>query len=108
VVAREARESVLDVGRVADLAHLAVAQEVDTERCLLRDHVGDRRCDCRVEHGSVVGLAVLLLIDQCDQVGAAGQAADVRSEDSIDVVRHPFALRRAEGCAAGPIVSQAI
>ena len=52
-VALEAREPVLDVGGVADLAHLAVGRDRDARGALLRQHVADRALDGVGEAGLV-------------------------------------------------------
>ena len=92
MVARESGEPVLDVGGVADLARLAVADDVDARGDLLGDGVGDAGRDGGVESGAVVRLAAVFLVEQLDDLGAARQAADVGREDPLGAEFH--CLRR--------------
>ena len=83
----EAAEPVTDVGCVADLAHLAVAHEVDA--CL--DLVAHALLDCFAD-GAVVGvpvdgLALVLGEDLVDDRLRSRQAADVRGQNAA-VRRH--------------------
>ena len=59
---------VLDVGGVADLARLAVADDVDAGGDLLRDGVGDAGRDGGIEGRRVVRLAVVFFVEQLDDL----------------------------------------
>ena len=65
------------VGRVADLAHLAVADEVDPGIDLVRDSVGDRRAHDALELGVVDRAAVVLSEHDVDDLLGPREAADV-------------------------------
>ena len=57
----ESREPVLYIRRVADLAHLAVAYDVDADLDLSAHDVVDGRADRIVENRGVVAFALLFL-----------------------------------------------
>ena len=62
MVPREAGKPVFDISGVADLARLAVADDVDACGDLLRDGRGDAGCDGGIEGGRVVRLAVFFFV----------------------------------------------
>ena len=85
-VALEAGDAVLDVGGVADLAHLAVADQVHAGLHLPRHHVVDRMR----EDGLRIRLRFALLPAE-DEVGdrlGTRQAAHVRGEDAVGAGVH--------------------
>ena len=88
-VAIEAGQPVLDVGRVADLAHLAVADDVDADLDLLaddfRDRVGDHLLGVR-RHRSAVLMGEQHVGDRL----RARQAADVGREYAVDAAQHEW------------------
>ena len=87
-VGLEAAEAVLDVAEEADLAHLAVRDDVDAVLDLLTHPIGDRLGDLAVEQLGVVGPAVLPLLQRVEQLVGTGQAADVGGEDAIGAALH--------------------
>ena len=58
-VRRDAGDAMADVGGVGRLAHLAVADDVDAGRDLLRDDLVDRLGDCGLERAGVDRVALL-------------------------------------------------
>jgi len=78
----EATQAVADERRVADLAHLAVGDDVDAGVDLMLDAVLDRRPDDALVLVTVDHLAAILGEDLVDDVLRARQAADVRGEDA--------------------------
>ena len=90
ILAAEAGEAILDVGRVADLAGLAVADDIDADGNLMRDDVGDRLVDLAVEFGMVVRLVLVLLHQQIDQRLRPRQAADMGRQDAVRAEFHGF------------------
>ena len=82
-----------DVGGVPDLAHLAVADEIDTRLHLVADPVGDRSLDDAIVGISVDLLASVLGQDEVHDVLRPRQAADVGGEDPPRFNRH-----RGSGC----------
>ena len=96
-IAIEAREPVLDIGGVADLAHLAVADDVHADFDLLADDVDDRIGDHAI--GVWRNGAVALAGEQ--HVGdslRARQAADMRGEYPVGASKHVVALRSSGTC----------
>ncbi len=83
----EAAEPVTDVGRVADLAHLAVTHEVDACVDLVAHALLDRFPDGALVGLTVDGLALVLGEDLVDDRLRSRQAADVRRQDAA-VRRH--------------------
>ena len=88
----KARDSILDVGCVADLAHLAVANDVYAELNLPGDDVVDRITDdlCRVADC----LAFFLREDGIGYGLRARQATDMRCKDSIFTDNHVYSCER--------------
>ena len=86
--AAEAGEAVLDVGGVADLAGLAVADDVDADGDLVGDDLGDRPGDLAIEFGMIVRLLLVLLHQQIDQRLRPRQAADVGRQDAVRAELH--------------------
>ena len=95
MVPRESRESVLDVRRVADLARLAVADDVDAGRDLLRTASSTPAAIGGVERRAVVRLAAVFLVKQLHDLAAARQAANVRRQDPLGAESHCFFASRA-------------
>jgi hypothetical protein len=87
-LAAETAQAILDVGRVARLAQLAVVDDVDTRRDLLADDVGHRRLDARVQRRAVDGHALFLGEHHLDEVGRPRQAARVGGEESFGAALH--------------------
>ena len=87
-LAAEAGEPLLDVGGIADLAGLAVADDIDADRDLVGDDVGHRLGRLAVEFRMIVRLVVILLHQQIDQRLRPRQAADVRRQDAIGAEFH--------------------
>ncbi len=77
VVELEAGQTVAHVCRIADLAHLAVADEVDPGVDLVRDSVGDRRAHDTLELGVVDRAAVVLSEHDVDNLLGPREAADM-------------------------------
>ena len=89
-LAAEAVEPILDVGRVADLAGLAVADDVEPDIGLALDNIRNRAPHHAIELGLVIGFAAVLAEQQRDRVVRPRQAADVGGENSIGTVFHDF------------------
>ena len=100
-IAPEAREALRDVGRVADLAHLSVADDVDADRHLPAHHLGHRVADHRRIGASIHGLAALAREQHFGYGLAARQAADVRGQDPVGAQAHGSAC--ALGAAAAGV-----
>jgi len=81
-IAAEARKAVGNVGRVADLAGLAVADDVDAGLDLAADDVGDGAGDHRRRRARVADLAPLAPEQHVGHRLGARQAADVGREDA--------------------------
>ncbi len=114
MVPGESRQTVLDVRGVADLARLAVADDVDVGGDLLGHGVGDAGRDCGIEGCTVVRLVAVFLVEQPDELAAARQAADVGRQDPLCAESHyfrrrapPEARRRGPHCVLGPIKNPA-
>ena len=84
----EPAEAVLHVAEEADLAHLAVGDDVDARLDLVAHPIGHRLGDLAVEQLGVVGPAVLPLLQRVEQLVRPGQAADVGGEDAIGAALH--------------------
>jgi hypothetical protein len=56
----KACQPVADVSGIADLAHLAVADDVDSNIGLLPNHIGDGGLHHIVKHAGLVGFASIL------------------------------------------------
>lgn len=97
VVPAEAREPVLDVRGVADLAGLAIAHYIDAGRNLPLHLSVDGFPHGAIEICAVVGLASLLAQEHLDHGRAAGEAAHVRREDALRAELHAEALYRPAG-----------
>src|SRR5437763_14425155 len=76
-------EPVADVEGIGDLALLAVADAVDADVDLLGDRLPHRRREARLECRPVERLAALARLQEGEQIGRAGQAADMRRQDPI-------------------------
>src|SRR4051812_16380982 len=78
-----------DVRRIADLAGLAVADDVDADFRLLRDDIVDARLHRRIECRLVVRLTTVLGEEKIDDFLRPRQAAHVRRENPICARFHP-------------------
>ncbi len=87
-VAVEPGQAARDVGSVADLAHLAVADQVDANLHLPAHHVGHGRGNDGVVASAVTRFFALAREQHLRHGPAAREAADVRREDSVAAVRH--------------------
>ncbi len=92
--AAEPGQPVLDVGRVARLADLAVVDDRDAGVDLLADDLGHRRPDARAQGGAVHRDPLFPGKHSADQVGGPGQAAGVGGQDAVDA---PFHRVRSSG-----------
>jgi hypothetical protein len=81
-VTAEAGQALDDVGRVADLPQLSVADDGDARLDLLLDRLVHGGLHDLVEGLGVVGLAVVAGQQQRRQLGAARQAADMGGGDA--------------------------
>ena len=90
----ETPEPVLDVGQEADLAELAVGDDVQARLDLLRHHLGHRARHAPGVGVGVVGAAVLLLPHHLQQVERPGEAADVGGQDPVGAAVHVYSPRR--------------
>ena len=87
-VAIEAGDSVLDVGGIADLAHLAVADDIDAAFHLPDDGVGRGPAHALVEGVRVHRLAVLPGQEQRSDVVWPGKASNVGGENAVSAELH--------------------
>ncbi len=93
-VAIEAGDAVLDVGRVADLAHLAVADDVDADLDLAAHDVGDRVADRARAAGAVMRRSLVTREQDVRDRLRARQAADVRRQDPVGARAHGAPIDR--------------
>jgi hypothetical protein len=84
----EAGEPVLDVGGIADLAGLAVADDVEADLGLAPDDVTHGPGDDAREFRLIVRLAAVLAQQQRDRVVRPRQAADVGGENAVPTCLH--------------------
>jgi hypothetical protein len=82
-VAVEPGDTILDIGRVADLRHLAVRHKVDPAGDLPRDAGVDRLADHRVELRLIDRFSAFLRENEIGDRAAAGQRADMGGEDAV-------------------------
>ena len=87
-LAVEAGEPMAHVGRVADLALLAVADDVHARVHLLAHDVADGATHAGLEGGRVGAGAGVQRVQHPGQVGRPGQAAGVRGEDAVGASLH--------------------
>src|SRR6185437_15661332 len=83
----------------ADLAHLAIADDIDAGLELLLDHLRDGAPDARTHLGRVAGLAVDLVPHHPREILGPRQAARVSRQNAIRTSLHNCAPWRM--CAAG-------
>src|SRR5580700_894457 len=88
ILAAEAGQTVLDIGRVADLARLAVADNVDANRNLAGDDIGHRLAHLAVKIRVIVVLALILLDQQLDHRLRPRQTADMGRQNAIGAEFH--------------------
>ena len=69
----EAGQALLDIGRIADLRHLPVADDVDAGPGLAPDHVGDGVGDSG-RHRRRVGLGQVASLPSDHEIGETGRA----------------------------------
>jgi hypothetical protein len=114
--AGDATEAVVDVeGPVAALAELAVADDVDACLGLLAHDRVDRLLQTSLVGGFIVGLAILDLVQELDQLRGPHQAADMGCEDAVGGRCHfapsrswlayplPYHLRTARAATIGRV-----
>ena len=93
----EPAQAVADVRGVADLAHLAVADDVDAGVDLVSHAVSHGRIQQAVVLGAVDLLAAVLGEHELDQLGRPRQAADVGGQDA----RHQISSRTVSTASGG-------
>src|SRR6516164_6545168 len=91
-VAGEPREAPRDVGRIADLAHLAIADDVDADLDLAAHDLRYRFRNDRVVPRDITRLLPLAREEQVRHRLTAGQAADVGGEDAARARAHDPSL----------------
>ena len=79
----ETRKPILDIGGVADLARLAVADDIDTGRKLTCHDFIHTGAHGGIETGDVERLTRFLLLQPPDHIRAARQAAHMRRRYAI-------------------------
>ena len=87
-VTLKTRNALLDVGSVADLAHLTVADDVDTNFNLSGHRIFDRTCNGHVEFSLVVFLLPLLRENQLSNFFRSRQTANMRCQYPLSAVFH--------------------
>ena len=87
-LAPESGEPVLDIGRIARLAHFAVIDDIDTGARLKRNHLGNRRLHPRRQSIAVDRDTFFLGIHDLDEIFGARQAADMGRENSLLAAYH--------------------
>jgi hypothetical protein len=90
----EAAQAVADEGRVADLAHLAIADDVDARVDLVLDAILDRRADDALVLLGVDLLALVLREDDVDHVLGARKAPHVSRQDATVLSHAGHHIRR--------------
>ena len=86
-VPAEAFEPFDHVSRIADFAHLTVADDRHAGGDLFRHCLADRRLDRAIELGFVVSLAVIAREQQRHELGPARKAADMGGCDHAKLLR---------------------
>src|SRR6476646_6637794 len=86
--AAEARQAILDVRRVARLAHLAVVDDVDAGSHLLADDFGDCGFDASRKRVGLDGDAFCLRIHHPYEIVRPRQAAGVRRQEPLAAAAH--------------------
>src|SRR3989475_9562327 len=92
--AAESVEAVLDVGSVAGLRHLAVADDVDARSGLLVHHVLHRGADARAERLVIDRHALFLGVHHAHEVLRPRQAPGVSGEKAFGAALHDKVGRR--------------
>src|SRR5688572_26543752 len=82
-VALESRQPMPDVGGIADLAHLAVAHDIEPGVPLSRHDAGDALLQHSVYERGITLLSPLQREQHVDDFRRSRKAADVRGEDAI-------------------------
>ena len=100
---REAGEPVVHIGRIADLAGLAIADDVDANLGLPLDDIEHRLPDCPVEFRGVVGGPAFARIEQPHHRLGARQAADMGGENPLIAGFHVCSLLRLNLMADPPL-----
>jgi hypothetical protein len=77
-----------DVGRIADLALLAVVDDVDAGFELLADDVADRAAHARLERRRIRHAARVERLERGRQVLGPRKAAGVRGQDAVGAELH--------------------
>src|SRR5207253_2216357 len=90
-LAVEAGQTLGDVRRKTDTAHLAVAGDVDARLALPLDHRADGRVDQLGCARASVHLALIASLHQVQNLPRTGQAARMRGEDARGAALHPRA-----------------
>ena len=86
--AAEPVQPILDVGHVARLAHLTVADDVDIGVGLLADDLRHRLADAGLERRPINRRAFLLGEHHLNQVVGSGQAAGMRCQKAFGATNH--------------------
>ena len=94
LVGRDAGKAMADIERVGELAHLAVAHDVDAGFDLALHHVRDSAGAIALERGLVQGAPLLLRHDLLEQRLGPRQAADMGGEDAVCARLHGLGLLR--------------
>src|SRR5262245_27739926 len=79
-------------GPVAALAEFPVADDVDAGLGLLANHLVDRLREACLVGGALVGLAILDLVQELDQLRRPHQAADMGGQDAVAGHFSPLAM----------------
>ena len=97
--ALEPGEPMPDVSRIADLALLAIARDIDAHLDLFPDHIFHRALHNRFELGGVHRLPAILREDQIHHILRSRQAADMGGENAVRTQLHLLAVSLGFGVA---------
>src|SRR5262249_34876097 len=84
----EAREPIFDIGGVAGLRHLAVANKIDARRHLLFHHLGYRLTHTCGERSAIYWHASFLGMHRTNQIVWSGQTTGMGGQEALSAEPH--------------------
>ena len=84
--------AVLDIGGVADLAHLAVTDDIDTGLDLARDHLVHRIAHAGVKSGLVVAIVIFFLQEKFRYAAGPRQTTNMGGQNSVTAEFHDLSM----------------